>query len=79
MKKRGLILSGWRTFLQRSFPTATSLAFATRIAKGIPESAVTNARFASLHGLRVALSPSTTPVPLLKPRASHERHRQDAA
>lgn len=30
---------------------------------------VTDARFASLHRLTVALSPSTTPVPLLKPRA----------
>ena len=37
-------------------------------------SAVTNARFASLHGLSVASFPlSTTPVPLLKPRARHER------
>jgi hypothetical protein len=36
--------------------------------------AVTNARFASLHGLPVALyALSTTPVPLRKPRARHER------
>ena len=34
---------------------------------------MTNARFASLHRLHVALSPSTTPIPLLKPRARHER------
>ena len=35
--------------------------------------AVTNARFASLHGLPVVPFPlSTTPVPLLKPRARHE-------
>ena len=37
------------------------------------EPAVTNARFASLHGLPVVPVPlSTTPVPLLKPRARHE-------
>ncbi len=37
------------------------------------ESVVTNARFASLHGLPVVPVPlSTTPVPLLKPRARHE-------
>lgn len=35
--------------------------------------AVTNARFAPLHGLPVApVSLSTTPVPLRKPRARHE-------
>ena len=35
--------------------------------------AVTNARFASLHGLPVGPFPlSTTPVPLRKPRARHE-------
>jgi len=34
---------------------------------------VTNARFASLHGLPVALLPSTTPVSLRKPGARHER------
>jgi len=34
---------------------------------------VTNARFASLHGLPVGPVPlSTTPVPLLKPHARHE-------
>ena len=34
---------------------------------------MTNARFASFHGLAVALSPSTLPVPLRKnPRARHE-------
>jgi len=37
------------------------------------ESAVTNARSASLHGLSVVPVPlSTTPVTLLKPRARHE-------
>jgi hypothetical protein len=37
-------------------------------------SAVTNARFAPLHGLLVGpVSHSTTPVPLHKPRARHER------
>jgi len=37
------------------------------------ESAVTNARLASLHGLHVVPVPlSTTPAPLLKPRARHE-------
>jgi hypothetical protein len=37
------------------------------------ESAVTNARFASLRGLPVVPAPlSTTPAPLLKPRARHE-------
>jgi hypothetical protein len=37
------------------------------------ESVVTNARFASLHELPVVPVPlSTTPVPLLKPRARHE-------
>ena len=37
-------------------------------------SAVTNARFSSLHGLTVGpVSLSTTPVPLRKPRARHER------
>jgi len=37
------------------------------------EPAVTNARFASLHGLPVVPVPlSTTPVPLLKPRVRHE-------
>jgi len=36
--------------------------------------AVTNARFASLHGLLVVPVPlSTTPAPLLKPRPRHER------
>jgi hypothetical protein len=38
-------------------------------------SAVTNARFASFHGLPVGPHPlSTTPVPLRKSRARHERH-----
>src|SRR5450759_6033377 len=37
------------------------------------ESAVTNARFASLHGQHVVPVPlSTPPAPLLKPRARHE-------
>jgi hypothetical protein len=36
--------------------------------------AATNARFVSLHGLPVVPVPlSTTPVPLRKPRARHER------
>jgi hypothetical protein len=44
------------------------------------EPAVTNARFVSLHGLSVAPFPlSTTPVPLLKPRARHERNLHSAA
>ena len=42
--------------------------------------AVTNARFATLHGLPVGPVPlSTTPVPLLKPCARHERHSHCAA
>ena len=37
------------------------------------DAAVTNVRFASLHGLPVGPVPlSTTPVPLLKPHARHE-------
>jgi len=39
------------------------------------ESAVTDAPFAPLHGLPVGpVSLSTTPVPLRKTRARHERH-----
>jgi len=42
--------------------------------------AVTNARFASLHGLTVGpFSLSTTPVSLRKPRARHERKCYNAA
>jgi hypothetical protein len=44
------------------------------IVKNSNKTAVTNARFSSLHGLPVGpVSPSTTPVPLRKPRARHER------
>ncbi len=42
--------------------------------------AVTNARFAPLHGLTVGPVPlSTMPAPLRKTRARHERHSQSAA
>ena len=42
--------------------------------------AVTNARFASLHGLPVVpYAFSTTPVPLRKSRARHERHPHKTA
>lgn len=41
---------------------------------------MTNAHFASLHGLPVGpVSLSTTPVPLRKVRARHERHCRRAA
>jgi len=41
---------------------------------------VTNAWFATLHGLKVGpVSLPPPPVPLLKPRARHERNRFNAA
>jgi hypothetical protein len=46
-----------------------------RVRNQIRETAVTNARFAALHGLPVRpVTLSTTPVPLRKPRARHKRH-----